>query len=168
MGGYQKQAAMSEVEGEASRAAERKKAAASFGLLGLVLGVGLGLIGGWVGRLAAGRPRGAVGGGLAGAAAGAGLSWAAVPLFFRYQDPESGLDGPGHDACGDLHRDRWRHRGWASAWAWATRSSIGRALFGGLLGGFLGTIALETVNLPGVPPDAHLRADRVRVDSRAW
>ncbi len=150
IGGYQKQAMMSEIEGEASRIAERKKAAASFGLLGLVLGAGLGLIGGWVAGSPVRAGLGAVGGGLAGAAAGAGLSWAAVPLFFRYQDPETGLM-----VLAMTHAAIFIGIGGASGLGLGLglggASSIARALFGGLLGGFIGTIALETVNSLAFP-----------------
>ena len=90
-GWLSEEAVDAEVQGAALRAVNRKKAAASFGLLGMVLAVGLGLIGG----LAAGSPRrailGALGGGLAGAVAGAGLSWVVVPIFFRFQTPDAGL-----------------------------------------------------------------------------
>ena len=47
LSGYQKQGVDSNIQGAARRVVERKKAAASFGLLGLVLAAGLGLIGGW-------------------------------------------------------------------------------------------------------------------------
>jgi hypothetical protein len=150
LSGYQRQAAKSMIEGEALRAAERKKAAASFGLLGLVMGSGLALIGGWVAGSLRTAARAGIGGGLTGAAAGAGLSWAAIPLFFRFQDPEMGLTvlfmthaaifiGVGGAA------------GLALGLSLGDRPSLVRALFGGLAGGFLGTIALETVNSLAFP-----------------
>ncbi len=89
--GYQKQAVTSQIRGEARIVVERKKAAVTFGLLGLVLGVSLGLTGGLASGSARTAVLGAVVGGLAGTAAGGGLSLAFVPLFFRYQNPESGL-----------------------------------------------------------------------------
>ena len=144
MGGYQKQAALSMVEGEALRVADRKKAAARFGLLGLVLGVGLGLVGGLAGGSRWTAARGAIVGALAGAAAGAGLSWAAIPLFFRFQSPESGL-GVLFMTHAAIFVAVGATSGLALGLGLGDRSAVGRALFGGLLGGFLGTIALETV-----------------------
>ncbi len=146
MGGYEKQGVTSTITVAAKETAERKKAAVGFGLLGLALGAGLGLVGGW----AAGVPRrmtiGGVLGGLAGAAGGAGLSWAAVPLFFRLLQelPESGLVdlflahalisiGVGGAA------------GLALGLGLGDRPAMVRALFGGLLGGPLGAIVVEII-----------------------
>jgi hypothetical protein len=150
IGGYQKQAVNAEILGAAQRVVARKQAAASFGLLGLVLAAGLGLIGG----LAAGSPRTAVlvalGGGLMGAAAGGGLSWAVVPIFSRYQTPDSGLrvlfltHAAIFTGVGALS-------GLALGLGLGDRLAMGRALFGGLLGSFLGTIALEVVNSLAFP-----------------
>ena len=166
MGSYEKQAVNAEIQGAAERVVERKKAVASFGLLGMALAVGLGLIGG----LAAGSPRrailGALGGGLAGAVAGAGLSWVVVPIFFRFQTPASGLlvlflthaaifTGIGAMA------------GLALGLGLGDRSAMGRALFGGMLGGFLGTIALEIVNSLAFPLMRTSRADGVGAESAA-
>jgi hypothetical protein len=145
LSGYQKQGVDSKIQGVAQRVVERKKSAASFGLLGLVLAAGLGLIGGW----AAGSPRGAglgaVGGGLAGALAGAGLSWAAVPLFFRYLEPESGFL-----ILFLTHAAIFIGIGGATGLGLGLGLGDGpstvTALLGGLLGGFIGTAVLETVN----------------------
>jgi hypothetical protein len=150
VGGYEKQALTANITGAAQRAAERKKAATSFGLLGLVLGVGLGLVGGWVSGSSRSAGVGVLGGGLAGAAAGAGLSWAAVPLFYRYLDPEVGLfvlfithaaifSGVGAAA------------GLALGLGLGDRPAMVQALFGGLIGGLIGTVALETINSIAFP-----------------
>jgi hypothetical protein len=150
MGTYEKQAVDAEVQGAALRAVNRKQAAASFGLLGMVLAVGLGLIGG----LAAGSPRtailGALGGGLAGAVAGAGLSWVVVPIFFHFQTPASGLAVLflSHAAifCGI-----GAMAGLALGLGLGNRPALGRAIFGGILGGGFGTVALEIVNSLAFP-----------------
>jgi hypothetical protein len=142
--GYQRQAVVSEIMGQATQVAERKKAAASFGLLGLLLGAGLGLLGGWADGSARRAGLGAVVGGLAGALSGAGLSWAAVPLIFRYQDPESGLMilAMTHAA---IFIAIGGTAGLGLGLGLGDGSSIARALMGGLLGGFMGTVALEAV-----------------------
>ncbi len=148
--GYQKEAASSKLVGMARPILERKKAAVSFGLLGLAVGVGLGLIGGW----AAGSPRraglGAAGGGLAGALAGVGLSWASVPMFFRYLDPETGPQ-----VLFLTHAAIFIAIGGASGLGLGLGLGDGpssvRAVVGGLLGGLVGTIALETVNSLAFP-----------------
>jgi hypothetical protein len=142
--GYEKQALVTQITGEARVVAERKKAMASFGLLGLVLGVGLGLVGGWANGSSRTAWSGAVGGGLAGVAAGAGLSWAAVPLFFRYMDPEMGLL-----ILFMIHAAIFTGVGAAAGLALGLglgdRPATVRALFGGMLGGLVGTIALEAI-----------------------
>jgi hypothetical protein len=150
LSGYRKEGVDAMIQSQAQRIVERKKAAASFGLLGLVLAAGLGLIGGG----AAGSPRraglGAVGGGLAGALAGAGLSWAAVPLFFRYLEPESGFT-----ILFLTHAAIFIGIGGASGLGLGLGLGDGRSLvtglLGGLLGGFLGTVTLETVDSLAFP-----------------
>lgn len=142
LSGYQKQARASEIQGRAIRAAERKRAAAGFALLGLTLGLGLGLIGG----RAAGSPRtaaiGAGGGGLAGAAVGGLVSWVAVPLFFRFHDPEIGLM-----ILFATHAAIFTAIGGAAGLALGLgdRPTMARAVPGGLAGGFIGTFALTVV-----------------------
>ena len=91
LSGYQKEAVDSRIGGVAERIVQQKKAAASFGLLGLVLAVGLALIGGWAAGSSRAALVGIVAGGPVGAAAGAVPSWAVVPLFFRFQTADSGL-----------------------------------------------------------------------------
>jgi len=166
LGGYQKQGVDSNIRGAAQRVVERKKAAASFGLLGLVLAAGLGLSGGW----ASGSPRraalAAAGGGLVGVLAGAGLSWAVVTVFFRYVDPESGFT-----VLSLTHAAIFIGIGAAAGLGLGLGLGDGpstvRALFGGLAGGSIGTIALETVNalafpmMPALEPIATERIARL-------
>jgi hypothetical protein len=151
IGGYQKVAVQAEIEGAAQIVVERKKAVVAFGLLGLVLGLVLGLTGG----LASGEPRsalgGALGGGAVGAAAGAGLSMALVPLFYRYQDPESGgLLELFITHCG-IFAGIGAAAGLALAWGLGSRTSLGRALFGGVLGALAGTFIFEAINSLAFP-----------------
>jgi hypothetical protein len=148
--GYDRTALLSTLQGRAERIVERKRATLAFGWLGLVLGVSLGLTGGLaVGSGHAARS-GAVFGGVAGAAVGGGLSYAIVPLFFRYLDPQQGLivlflthvvifAGVGAVA------------GAALGLGLSDRSALGRALFGGLLGALVGTFALEAINSLAFP-----------------
>jgi hypothetical protein len=143
IGGYQKQSVTAEIQGAALRVVERKRAAVSFGLLGLSLGVCLGLAGG----LASGSTRcavsGAVGGGIAGAAVGGGLSYAIVPLFFRYLDPEQGLL-----ILFFTHAAIFAGLGAASGLglglASAGRPRLMASAFGGMFGALIGTVAFES------------------------
>ena len=142
--GYARQAANSAIQGAAQRVVERKKAATSFGLLGLVLAAGLGLTGG----LAAGSSRtavvGVVIGGLAGTAAGSILSWAVVPLFFRFMSQELGLLVL-FMTLAAIFAGVGAASGLALGLGLGDRLALGRAIFGGLLGSLVGTIAFEAV-----------------------
>ena len=140
--GYEKQALISKVTGEAEHSAEKYKALFSFGVLGLVLGAGLGLVGGWAAGSGRSTMVGVVLGGLAGAAAGGAASWVAVPLYFQYENPETGMSvlfathaaifvGLGA-ACG-----------LGLGLGLGNGPAVVRGLIGGLLGGFLGTMAVE-------------------------
>jgi hypothetical protein len=151
MGGYQKNSVRSEAVGRAEKIAEKKKAAAAYGLLGLLLGVGLGVVGG----LAAGSPRqavlGTVIGALAGGVAGAGVSFAAVPLFFRYQDPEFGGMLGLFLAHAAIFVAIGAAGGLALGYAVDRRVSLGPALSGGALGALAGTFLFETVDSLAFP-----------------
>jgi hypothetical protein len=144
IGGYEKQAVIAMMNGEARRVSERLKAAVSFGLLGLALGAGLGLVGGWAAGSSRSTTVGVVLGGLIGAAAGAAFSWVVVPLYFRYENPEQGMT-----ILFVAHAVIFMGIGAASGLALGLglgdRPATVRALLGGLLGGFLGTMALATV-----------------------
>src|SRR5262249_26066986 len=131
--GYQKLAVQSNIEGVARVVVERKKAAVAFGLLGLVLGLSLGLTRGLVDSSWPSAMAGAVGGGAAGAVAGAGLSFVLVPLFFKYQDPESGLLVLFLTHAG-IFAGVGALSGLALGLGSGDRSALGRAFFGGMLG----------------------------------
>src|SRR5262249_24793089 len=103
MGGYQKTAMLSLLEGQARRAAERKKTTAAYGLLGALLGVALGLAGGL--SRSSPRPklsRAAVGGLVAGAT-GAALSWVLVPVFYQLQEAAQAAQYSQPDAPSGLY-----------------------------------------------------------------
>ncbi len=150
IGGYQKQSVTAEIKKEATQVVNKKKAAIELGMMGLALGVTLGLSGG----LSRGTPRtamtGAAIGGLAGVVAGGVLSWIAVPLFFRFFDPESGML-----ILFMTHAAIFAGVGAASGMALGLglgdRRLLARALFGGLIGAFLGTMAFETANALAFP-----------------
>jgi hypothetical protein len=141
--GYAKMEVDAALETAARKVVERWKAIIAFGSLGLLLGVSLGLTGG----LARGSSRSAVAaavvGGVAGAAAGGGLSFALVPLFFRYENPEGG----GLLVLFLTHAGIFAGVGAASGLALGLglndRPALGRALFGGLLGALIGTVAYD-------------------------
>jgi hypothetical protein len=150
MGGYEKQAANAVAMGSALRKAERKRAAAAYGLLGFVLAAALGLTGGLARGGASRGGRVALIGGLAGAGAGAGLAYLSVPLFFRFLNPESGLvelfltHGAIFGGLGAV-------AGTALGLGLADRQAVGRTLMGGLLGGLLGALVFETANSIAFP-----------------
>ncbi len=148
--GYQKQNVTARIQGDAMRIVERRKAAASFGLLGLALGVCLGLAGG----LAGGSPRtavsGAVGGGIAGAAVGGGLSYAVVPLFYQYLDPEQGLLVL-FFAHAVIFAGLGAAAGSGLGLGLANRSVLAGSIFGGMFGALIGTVAFETANSLAFP-----------------
>jgi hypothetical protein len=157
--GVEKSAILEKLLTEAWRAAERKKAVAAYGLLGALLGVALGLIGGWSRGSAHSGWRGAVGGGLTAAVASAALSWVLIPLMYRLQavarsaDPDFSLRflmihclfhagiGAGIGVGAGL----------ALAWGLGDRASLGRALIGGLFGALAGVLLFETINSLAFP-----------------
>lgn len=145
LGGYQKEAMDSKIQALARGAADRKRAAASFGWLGFILAASLGWIGDRAARSSRGRLIGAVAGGAVGAVTGAAVSWIAVPLFYRYQDPDSGLL-----VLFLTHAAIFGSVGAASGLAlglgMGDRSRLGHAILGGCLGALIGTMALEASN----------------------
>jgi len=155
MGGYQKDAVLASITVDALRVAERKRAAVAYGLLGGLLGVGLGVAGGAARRSFRSGLGGAVLGGLTGAAAGAALSAAVVPIFFRFEDPETDATITGllvrfftHAA---IFAGVGAAGGLALGWGLGDKRSIGRALFAGLLGAVFGTLAFEVISTVAFP-----------------
>jgi hypothetical protein len=125
--------------------AEMKNTAITYGMLGGLLGLTLGIAGGWL----SGRAPRAVIGGVIGlvlaGAVGASLFAAVVPVFYRRLDPESGL--------GLMLMTRglaWTGLGAAAGLGFGlglggTRAIVA-GLVGGLVGAFLGSIAFEVFN----------------------
>jgi hypothetical protein len=148
--GYQKQNVTAQIQGDAIRVVERKKAAVSFGLLGLLLGVCLALAGGLAGGSARTTVSGALGGGIAGAVVGGGLAYSIVPLFFRYFDPEQGLL-----VLFFTHAAIFAGLGAASGLGLGlgleNRLALGGSVFGGMFGALIGTVAFETANSLAFP-----------------
>ena len=162
MGGYQKDAVRAMAVGKAEKVVERKKATEEYGLLGLLLGLSLGLTGG----LAAGSPRsgfmGAAIGATIGAAAGAGISWAVVPLFFRYQDPESGgLLGLFITHAG-IFAGVGAAAGLALGIGLGDRPALGSCPLRRVAGGARRNLRLRDCLFPRIPLDAHLPARSCR------
>lgn len=148
--GYQKQNVTAQIQGDAIRVVERRRATASFGLLGLLLGGGLGLAGALAGGPTRTALSGAAGGGTGGVVAGAGLSYVVVPLFFRYLDPEQGLL-----ILFFTHAAIFAGVGAASGLGLALglgdRSKLSGSVFGGMLGALIGTFAFEAINSLAFP-----------------
>jgi hypothetical protein len=157
--GMEKSAILSPLWAEAQRAAERRKTAAAYGLLGALLGAALCLIGGRSRRWAQWGWRGTVGGGLTAAVAGVAPSWVLVPLMFRLQAAAKS-SGPDF-AMSFLMIHCVIHAGIGAAigiaaglalgWGLGDRSSLGRALIGGFLGAVAGVLLFETINSLAFP-----------------
>jgi hypothetical protein len=147
--GYQKDAVLASLAGHAMRIAERERAAAAYGLLGVLLGVGLGLTGGWASGSVRSGLKSALVGGVAGGVAGTALSAVFIPIFFRFQDPETDAATLGLLLLFFTHAGIFAGIGAASGlalgWGSGDRRTIGQALIGGLLGAVIGTFAYEVI-----------------------
>jgi hypothetical protein len=122
------------------------KAMVSYGLLGALVGLGLGLIGGRARRSVRGMVVGSTVGAILGAATGALISWMLVPWFVRNERPMED----------DLLLPLLTHAGiWAGLGAsgglalglglGGSRGRILRAILGGLLGGVVGAVLYEVL-----------------------
>jgi hypothetical protein len=142
MNGYEKDAYRSTDEIRQRPSVESKNVALAFGGLGAALGVALGLAGG----LARGSVPGALNGGAAGAVAGviatAGASAAAVPVFYRWVDPDMGLAVPALTHLA-LFAAVGVGGGLGLGLGLGGRGDVPRGLLGGLLGGVAGAVAYE-------------------------
>jgi hypothetical protein len=157
--GMEKAAVLSPLWAAAQRAADRKKTAVAYGLLGALLGAGLCL----VGRLSGGPAHrgwsGPVGCGLAAAVAGAALSWALVPVMHRLQLAAKASDPD--FAMRFLQIHCLIHAGiavgigiaagLALGWGLGDRASLGRVLLGGLFGAVAGVVLFEVINSLAFP-----------------
>jgi hypothetical protein len=139
---------------ESKRAAERNKTAAAYGLLGALLGVALGLVGGRSGGSAHSGWRGALGGGLTAAVAGAALSWGLIPFMYRLQAAAQIADPDFASRFLQIHclfhavfaAGIGFAAGLALGWGSGDRTSLGRALIGGLFGALAGVFLFEMIN----------------------
>jgi hypothetical protein len=144
---------------QAWRASERNKAVAAYGLLGALLGVALGVIGGWSRGSARLGWRGAIGGGLTAAVVGAGLSWLLAPHMFRLQDAAQGADSDFSSRFLQIHcmyhavigAGVGLAAGLALGWGLGDRASLGRALIGGFFGALAGVFLFEMANTLASP-----------------
>jgi hypothetical protein len=104
----------------------------------------LGFVGGLsCGSFARARASAAVGAVVAGLA-GAAIAFAAIPLFFRFLDPESGGLLLLFLTHGAIFAGIGATAGLALGLGVGDRSSLSRAAFGGLLGGLLGTFIFDS------------------------
>jgi len=121
-----------------------KNAALVFGVLGATLGGALGLAGGLVRRSLSGGAVAAAVGAATGAIAAAVASAGAVPVFYRFVDPEMGLITPMvthmviFGAIGAAG-------GMSLGLGLGGRTNVLKGLFGGLLGGILGALVYDVV-----------------------
>lgn len=139
--------------GATRQAAEIRTSALTYGVFGALLGLGLGLAGGWSsgrgGRIGAASAGGAVAGGAAGAAA----SLAVLPLYFRWAG----------DRLGDpflslaMHAGLWAPLGAAAGLAFGLglgrggARGLAAAALGGLTGALLGTVAYDLLGAFNFP-----------------
>jgi hypothetical protein len=139
------------------RATERNKSVAAYGLLGALLGVTLGLIGGWT----RGAPhwRSSMVSGLTAAIAGAGLAWVLTPVMYQLQDAAQ-ISDPDFSSKFLLIHSIYHAiisvgigsaAGLALGWGLGDRSSLGRSLMGGFFGGVGGVLLFETINSLAFP-----------------
>ena len=153
--GYQKQNLTAQLQGDAIRVVERKKAAVSFGLLGLLLGVCLGLAGGFAGGSTRTTVLGAVAGGIAGAVAGGRLVLRRRPPLLPLLRSRAGAAHPLLHARGDLRGSRRRFRS-------GPGSRIGESIGPGRVRVRRDVrcpgrhVRLRGRELPGLPAHAHL------------
>jgi hypothetical protein len=157
--GREKSAIVDRLLTESKRAAERNKTAAAYGLLGALLGVALGLVGGRSGGSAHSGWRGAAGGGLTAAVAGAALSWGLIPFMYRLQAAAKIADPDFASRFLQIHC--LFHAGFAAGvgfaaglalgWGLGDRTSLGRALIGGLFGALAGVFLFEMINTTAYP-----------------
>jgi hypothetical protein len=142
MSPYERAAYLAGEEVKKKPAAEIKNSALAYGVLGAALGVGLGLAAALARRDRKAGLIAALLGGLAGVIAVAGTSWIMVPLFFRFNSPESGLLYlfPTHAV---IFAAAGGAGGLGFGLALRDRQQIGEAVLAGILGGILGTIVFE-------------------------
>jgi hypothetical protein len=160
--GYVRTGARSVILKRGLRVAEGYKAAAAFGLVAALLGIGLGLTGG----LARGTVRsglfGALLGGLGGLATAVALALLLVPLFFRLQDSAESAQFQNPDAPSSLFLLLVSTHAGISAGIGAVvglglglglgeRRRIAGAVLGGLAGGCVGAFASDAINSLAYP-----------------
>jgi hypothetical protein len=148
--GYERAAVRAQVNRIAGQVLEMKKAAAAYGLLGLILGVAMGATGGLIGGSIRSAFSGMLVGGFSGAVLGAGGCALLIPMYYRLMDPTRGLIMlfmtyvaifAGVGAAGGL----------ALGCGSGDRKTIVRCVIGGLLGSLLGTFGFEVANSLAFP-----------------
>jgi hypothetical protein len=146
----QKTVVRGQVRFQARSAAETKRSAASFGLLGGALGALLGIAGGLAAGSTGSSVRGAVVGGVWGGAAGVGLSRLLVPAFFEGSDLQTGVV-----LLLLTHMAIFALIGAAAGMALATGLADGarnrRSMIGGLVGALVGTVLADVTNFIAFP-----------------
>ena len=140
MNGYERDNFRSSFEIKQRPSEESRNVALTFGVLGAALGVAMGLAGGLA--------RGSLTRGLTGAVAGAGVggfaaalaSFGAVPVFYKYLDPEMGLAVPALTHL-VLFAAVGLGGGLGMGAGLGARGSLVRGIIGGVLGGMAGAAA---------------------------
>jgi hypothetical protein len=124
--------------------------------LGVLMGVGMGLAGGLIRRSVEGARKGALVGLALGAALGTVASLAFIPLYFVVKRLAATAE-PDLSVAMLLHAGVWMSIGAAAGMAFALGRgeprSTGRAVFGGLLGAFVGTLLYDVIGAAFFPLD---------------
>jgi hypothetical protein len=135
----------------AMRSALTLQAAVAFGLLGSALGASLGLAGGGVRRSARSSLIGGAFGAILGGVAGAVASFALLPVYFQFYDPDRDdlplallIQGGIAAAVGAVG---------GAAFGMGDRGRVSRALLGGLVGAVAGVLIYEVVGALAFPLD---------------
>ena len=144
MNGYERADYRSADEGRQKPSLGRKNAVLVFGVLGAALGGFLGLAGGLARRSPPGGAVAGAVGAVTGALAAAGASVGAIPVFYRFVDPEMGLIAPTitHIA---IFGAIGAAGGMSLGLGLGGRANVLKGLFGGLLGGILGALVYDVI-----------------------
>jgi hypothetical protein len=141
---------------ESTIAAITKNGVMAAAELGTLMGVALGLAGGLSRRSLAGAWKGALVGLALGATLGTVASLAFVPLYFFAQRVAATAE-PDLSVAMLLHAGIWMSLGAAAGMAFALGLGdprrIGRAVLGGLLGAFVGTLLYDVIGAAFFPLD---------------
>lgn len=143
-----------EEEDRQIKANEARNLALSAGLLGALVGLALGLAGGIAARSFPRTMKSALLGIVVGAVLGGAVPWVALPLYYRLADPASSSLAPALLLHGSLWTPAGVAGGLALGIALGGTGRAIRALIGGVIGAWLGTLVYEMAGALAFPPTA--------------